>query len=229
MYVSCWSYVCPVSVQPVRRQWQSWRRSSCSPSSSACTTSPRWEEDQAHDCSTHRIYIDVLYCMYLNRIARRTTVLWERQVSNDIYLFSNVLHGTLYLPYLLQQRAFLSQRRRVKPGLCSCSICSSHRWLSCLAQERKIIRDGLRIKSPVSHSDSFLIDQLATLSDHTGGIMTWERDSTPRAFCVCVLGEDEGIKPGISKCSQGSFTLQPIVFQLMSWDADKWSTRHVLL
>lgn len=53
-----------------------------------------------------------------------------------------------------------------------------------LFKKKKIIRDGLRIKGPVSHADSLLIEQPATLPDHTGGIMTWERDRTPRAF-VC--------------------------------------------
>lgn len=58
----CWRCVCPLSVLPVRRRWLSWRTSSCSPSSSVCTTSPRWEWwDQAHCKSIHRIKIDVPY------------------------------------------------------------------------------------------------------------------------------------------------------------------------
>lgn len=49
--------------------------------------------------------------------------------------------------------------------------------------------------------------------------MTWETDRTPRVFvCMCVLGEDEGNKPGVSKCCQGVFALQPLIFQLLNCD-----------
>lgn len=37
----CWSYTYPVFVQPVRRRWLPWRKSSCWPSSSVSTTSQR--------------------------------------------------------------------------------------------------------------------------------------------------------------------------------------------